>query len=178
MHCGLSAETATLGVNMVCGVLLMIPLYFIARAFWGRGGALWCCTLGVVFPPLVRFSCTRLREAIYYLFVFTAFAFFLYAARRIKPVLNSFLCGVMCVCAVFSRYEAFELFIILPSGLLLAAFFPEKRVLPCVKSIIAFLFGAAVFMLIFKLLPGMPDIITIFWNKIYSICLGTFINPV
>ena len=178
MYFGITAEIATILVSMVSGVLLFIPLYFAGRIFWGRRGAFWCGILGTVFPPLVRFSCSRLREGVYYLFVFSAFAFFFYAAKRIRPALNYALCGAMCVLAIFSRYEAFELLLVVPAGIMLCSFFSEKSLKSTLVNLLSF--GAAVVLtsLLLNYLPGMPDIITIFWNRIYLQCLGTFINPV
>lgn len=178
MHCGSSVESATLLVSMASGILLLTPLYFSGRIFWGRRGAFWCGTFAAVFPPLVRFSCVRLREGIYYLFVFAAFTFFLYAAKRIKPVLNSGLCAAACVFAIYSRYEAFELFFIAPMGIAICSFFPEKRWKATFVNLLAFAVAGTAALFLLNHAPGMPDIITIFWNRIYLQCLGTFINPV
>ena len=178
MYCGLSAESATLLVSMASGILLFIPLYFAGKIFWGRRGAFWCGILGTVFPPLVRFSCERLREGIYYFFVFSAFTFFLYAVKKIRPQINSAVCGAMCAFALYCRYEAFELFIMAPAGIAICSFFPGKSIKAALLNLLCFAGIAFLTLLVLNNLPGMPDILTIFWNRIYLQCLGTFINPV
>ena len=154
MFTGLSAEAATQLVNLSAGTLLLIPVYFAGKLLFNdKRAGLWLGALSAVMPTLVKYSCERLREGLYFFFAFWVICFWLHAVKQSRPMQNAFLCGLCAVLSLLCRYEALE-----------AGF--------------VFVLGALLGVAVIRLLPGMPDILTIFVNRIWSQCLGTSINPV
>lgn len=179
MFTGLSAAAATQLINLTAGTLLLIPVYLTGKTlFDDKHAGLWLGTFAAVMPPLVKYSCERLREGLYFFFAFWIICVWLYAVKQIRPALNAFLCGMLAVLSLLCRYEALELLVFCGITLPAAAFFPHFAWKKALKTGSMFALGALLGIIAIRLLPGMPDIFTIFMNRIWSQCLGTSINPV
>lgn len=179
MFCGLSAECGSLTVNFVSGILLIIPVYFTGRlVFGGKTPGICLALLAAVMPELVRFSCIRLREGLYLFFLFTSFNFLLHAIYGKKELLASFFCGASATIALLSRYESLEMLLFCGLGIVSCRFFPKVEWKRIALISLFFLAGIAVGVVVIKTLPGMPDIIAIFINRIKVKWLGTSLNPI
>jgi membrane protein len=179
MFIGLSAEAATQLVNLSAGTLLLIPVYFAGKLLFNdKRAGLWLGALSAVMPTLVKYSCERLREGLYFFFAFWVICFWLHAVKQSRPMQNAFLCGLCAVLSLLCRYEALELLVFCGIGLPAAIFFPDRAWKNALKAGFVFVLGALLGVAVIRLLPGMPDILTIFVNRIWSQCLGTSINPV
>lgn len=178
MYLGFSAESATLTVSLAAGSLLLIPIYIIGRALWKeRAAAVWLCVLAAVMPVFVRYSCLRLREGLYLLFAFSTVCAWVLAMRKIHMIRATAACAFLAMLNLLCRYEAAEMLVCGALTLPLAGLLPNWRWKLAGKIVLAFaaggLFGAAVMMI----LPGMPNILAIYFNRVYMQCLGTSINP-
>ena len=178
MYCGLSAAEALLYINMICGILLLIPAYLIGRYIYNdRNAGLWFAAFAAVMPPLVEYSCVRLREGLYLFLLFWIVCLWIMALKRINWKLNAFIGGCLCIPALYCRYEAWEMFPFMLLGLPLVMLFPNWKWKEALGSAGFVLLGIVVAGVIFYFLPGMPNIFNILFNRIFAQCLGTSLNP-
>ena len=179
MFCGLSAEAGSLTVNFVAGILLIIPVYFSGKLlFGGKKPGLFLALLAAVMPVLVKYSCVRLREGLYFFFLFTTLNFLLHVLWGKKELICAFLCGLFATTALLVRYEALEMLVFCGAGIFLCRFFPKPEWKKILFVLLLFLAGIAAGIAVIKLLPGMPDITAIFINRIKVQCFGTSLNPI
>lgn len=178
MYLGVSASGATLCVNLAAGTLLMIPVYLSGRALWKeRSAAVWLCALAAVTPLFVKYSCLRLREGLYIFLAFSTVCAWLLALKKIHMLRASAACAFLAVLNLCCRYEAAELLICAALTLPIAALFPGWRWKLAGKTALAFLIGAAIGAAVIVALPGMPNMLAIYFTRIYMQCLGTSVNP-
>ena len=178
MFAGLDAAAATLAVNLTAGILLLIPVYVSGKVLWKkRDVAAGLCLCAAVLPMLVAYSCMRLREGLYLFFVFSSLCAWFLSLRKVHMLRSSAACGFLAVLNILCRYEAWELLAICALTLPVAALFPGWRWKDALKTSAAYFGGIAAGVTTIMLLPGMPNIIFIYFNRIYLQCLGTFINP-
>ena len=178
MYCRMSAATALLTINMLCGVLMVIPAYLVANTIYNdrKAGLCFACVTAVM-PPLVVFSCSRLREGLYLYLVFWFAWAWIMVVKHHRERYCAALCGALSVAAIYCRYEAVELLVFAFFSLPLLGLFPKwqwRRAAWIGSSVTCGIIAAVV---ILWLLPGLPGIIPIFYNRIYGICLGTSFNP-
>jgi len=179
MFSGLSAETATLLVNLTAGTLSLVPIYLTGKVlFRDKNAGLWLCALAAVMPTLVKYSCERLREGLFFFFAFWIICVWFYAIKRIHLTLNSFCCGMIATLSLLCRYEALELLLFCGISLPVAVFFPNSDWKTALRAELTFAVGVLFGVILIRILPGMPDILFIFINRIWSQCLGFSINPV
>ena len=101
-----STELATHIVTLVCGALLALPLYLIAKENYRVPTAIVCVVLVALHPLLIGFSAAAYNETIY----LTAFSLCLYwALRCLRPGTprDFILCGVFLGLAYLCRAEAY-----------------------------------------------------------------------
>ena len=178
MYCNLSASTALLAINFSCGVLLLIPAFLIGKNLYRSNSAgWWLAGFTAVMPPLVEFSCIRLREGLYLFFIFWLAYCWIMAVKQEKQAVYTALCGAFSLLAVYCRYEALELVVFTVCSLPFCALFPRWQWRRMWWSILWVWCGVILAALIVGNLPGMPDIWKIFYNRIYMQCLGTSLNP-
>ena len=179
MFLGLSASTALLTINMTCGVLLLIPAYLIGKHIYDdRNAGLWFAGFAAVMPPLVEFSCVRLRESLYLFLVFWIVSLWVMTIRcRCRGEWAAALCGASAVVATYCRYEALELLAFVALSLPIIGLFPKWQWRRATMIALAVAGGVIVAAAVMHWLPGMPDILRVFYNRIYAQCLGTSINP-
>ena len=178
MFCGFSASTATILVNLSAGVLLLIPVYYAGKCLWGtvNDGLVSAC-FAAVMPALVKYSCVRLREGLYFLFLFSIICCWIYVLKDRNNFRNSFLCGLFCVCGILCRYESVFLLGFVGFTLVLSKFI-IRQWKQGFRVFGFFCAGCFIGWLVVLLLPGFPDVFSIYAHRIYGQCLGTFINPV
>ena len=178
MYAGIAAEDAALAVNLLAGTLLLIPVYISARTLWKeRSAAVWLGILAAVMPVLVKYSCLRLREGMYLLLAFSTVCAWMLAIRKHHPLRSAAVCGFLAVINLLCRYEALELLAVCGVTLPAAALIPKRRWKDAFKTLAAYIGGGTLGALTIMLLPGMPNILFIYINRIWMHCLGTFINP-
>ena len=128
-------------------------------------------------PVFVRYSCLRLREGLYLLLASATVCAWILAMKKIHMLRASAACAFLSMLNLMCRYEAAELVVCGALTLPFAGLFPGWRWKLAGKVVLAFwggvLFGAAVIMI----LPGMPNMLAIYFNRVYMQCLGTSINP-
>ena len=177
MYLGFSAESATLTVTLAAGVVLLIPVYVAGRALWKeRAAAAWLCVLVAVMPVFVRYSCQRLREGLYLLFAMATVCAWLLAMKRIHMLRSAGVCGFLAVVNLLCRYEAAELLVVGALTLPFAALFPGWRWKLTGRMVLAFWGGVLCGAAVVFVLPGMPNIWAIYFNRVYMHCLGRFSN--
>ena len=175
MYCHVSAATALLSINMLCGVLTVVPAYLIGRTIYDDGRAgLWFAGFAAVMPPLVAFSCTRIRECLYLFCVFWFVWAWIMTVKHRRERVCALLCGAISVIAMHCRYEAAELFLFALGSLPIAGLFPNWRWRRCGVIALCVLFGAVVTVSVMRLLPGMPDIFQIFYSQLRVRCPSVF----
>ncbi|MBR2344687.1 MAG: hypothetical protein IKA71_02745 [Lentisphaeria bacterium] len=178
MYCGLSAANALLYINMISGILLLIPAYLIGRYIYNdRNAGLWFAAFAAVMPPLVEYSCVRLREGLYLFLLFWIVCLWIMTLKRVLWKLNAFIIGALCIPALYCRYEAVEFLPFVLVGLPLAMLFPNWQWKNAFVTAVLISSGVIVCGMLFYILPGMPDIFNIFYNRIFAQCLGTSLNP-
>ena len=97
--------------------------------------------------------------------------------RMRKPVRCSAMCGAMVIVAMHCRYEALELLPIAILGLPISVLIPNRQWKKSWWVLGATVSGMMIALALMSLLPGMPNIIRIFYNLVYAHCLGTSLNP-
>ena len=178
MYCRMSAAAALLTINMVCGVLMVVPAYLIGNAIYDdRKAGLWFAGFTAVMPPLVHFSCFRLREGLYLFFVFWIVWAWIMVIKRRRENFCAALCGALSVAAIYCRYEAAELLVFAFVSLPIIGLFPNWQWRRAAWIWASVTCGIIAAMVMFWSLPGLPNIVQIFYNRIYGICLGTSFNP-
>ena len=179
MYCNLSAEASSLSVNFAAGILLIIPIYFSGKLlFGGKKPGLQLALLAAVMPVLIKYSCIRLREGLYFFFLFVTFNFLLHTLWGKRESICAFLCGLFATTALLARYEALEMLLFCGGGIFLCGFFPQVRWKKILLLTGIFLLGVLAGIAVIKLLPGLPDITIIFINRIKAQWLGTSLNPI
>ncbi|MCQ2379087.1 MAG: glycosyltransferase family 39 protein, partial [Victivallaceae bacterium] len=102
--------TAALGINFVCGVLLLPLVFGIARRFFhSRAVALWAMVFAAVHPTLVEFSCKTGREMMYLFLLALAVFIALWAINSRRPGYGAVISGIAVGFAVWTRTEAAEM---------------------------------------------------------------------
>ena len=178
MYCRLSAATALLTLNLACGVLMVIPAYLIGHTLYDdREAGLWLAGISAVMPPLVSMSCTRERECLYLFLMFWIVWSWIMAMKRRRESFFAALSGILSVLAVYCRYEAVEFLLFSAVALPVAGMFPHWQWKRAGRLLLSVGSGSLAMALLLAVLPGMPDIWQIFYNRIYGICLGTSLNP-
>ena len=178
MYLGVDVQSATLAVSLAAGVLVLIPIYISGRALWKeRAAAVWLCALASVLPVFVRYSCLRLREGLYLLSTFSVVCAWILAMKRIHMFRSAAVCGFLAVIALLCRYEAAELLFCGALTLPFAALFPGWRWKAAGRMVLAYGAGVVFGIALILMLPGMPNMWAIYFNRVWSHCLGTFINP-
>ena len=178
MYCRMSAATALLSINMLCGVLMVVPAYLIGKTVYDdRKAGLWFAGFTAVMPPLVVFSCSRIREGLYLFFVFWIVWAWIMVEKRRRERVCAMLCGALSVAAVYCRYEAVELLVFAFVSLPIIGLFPKWQWRRAGWILLSFVCGTAAAVMALGLLPGLPSIVQIFYSRIYGICLGTSLNP-
>lgn len=178
MYFHASAETSLLVINMFCGVLMVVPAFLIGRTIYNDHKAgLWFAGLTAVMPPLVVFSCTRIREGLYLFFVFWFIWAWIMVVKRCREKFCATLCGVLSIFAVYCRYEAVELVVFAFLSLPIIGLFPNRQWRKTAWIWLCGTCGMIAAAAVLWLLPGLPSIIQIFHSRIYGICLGTSFNP-
>ncbi|MCI5779189.1 MAG: glycosyltransferase family 39 protein [Lentisphaeria bacterium] len=179
MFLGLSAATALLTINMTCGVLLLIPAYLIGKSIYDdRSAGFRFAGFAAVMPPLVEFSCIRLRESLYLFLVFWVVSLWIMAIRsRRRGEWFAALCGALAVIAIYCRYEALELLAFVVLSLPVIGLFPHWQWRRAAVIALFVAGGVIVAAALMHVLPGMPDVLRVFYNRIYAQCLGTSLNP-
>ena len=178
MFLHLSAATALLAINLACGVLMLIPAYWMGRTLYDdREAGLWFAGVTAVMPPLVAMSCTRERECMYLFLMFWIVLLWIWVIKRHREKLCAVLSGGVSVLAVYCRYEALELLLFSVAALPIIGLFPRWRWRRAAILLGAVLLGIAIGGLLMLVLPGMPNIWQIFYSRVYGQCLGTSFNP-
>ena len=179
MYLGLGASQALLLINLFFGVATLVPAYFVGKTIYDdRKAGLWFASFTAVLPPLVTYSCTRTRECIYLFFLFWIAALWIIAIRtKWRPWLCSALCGAMVSIAMHCRYEAFELLPFVVIGLPASVLIPSRQWKKSLLVLSGAITGVLIALAVMMLLPGMPNIVRIFYNQVYAQCLGTSLNP-
>lgn len=160
VSCGLSVENAALAVNLTAGSLLVIPVYFAARALWrkhfsGIAAALFCA----VMPKLVKFSCVRLRDGLYLFFAGWTIALWAWSFRSAKCRNNAifaFFCGFAIASGAMCRFEIMEFLPWVVLTLPLLALYSRKNWRCALLLPAMVLFGFGIGLAGLSLLPGMP----------------------
>lgn len=178
MYLGFTASAATLTVSLVSGVLLLIPVYITGRVLWKeRSAAVWLTLFASGMPVLVRYSCTRLREGLYLFFTFSAVCAWILAIRKIHPLRGAACCAFLSMLNLMCRYEAAEILVTAAVTLPVAALLPAWRWKEAGKVVLALGCGVLAGAAVMAFLPGMPNLLVIYFSRIYMQCLGTLINP-
>lgn len=178
MYCRMSAATAMLSINMFCGVLMVVPAYLIGKTVYDdRKAGLWFAGFTAVMPPLVVFSCSRIREGLYLFFVFWFVWAWLMVIKRRWERGCAMLCGALSIAATYCRYEAVELLVFAFISLPIVGLFSNWQWRRAGWILLSVAGGIVIAVTVFWLLPGLPSIVRIFYSRIYGICLGTSLNP-
>lgn len=167
MHWGIPAESSLLLINLVAGILLLIPVYMIGRLIFQAHpeNALWLTGFAAVMPKLVEYSCSQLRESLYFLFFALVFCFWGYAVQRIYLKWNAFFCGLSILCAMQCRYESLELLIFCFATLPLILW-KKHNFRTALIGITFISIGIVMGITFFRCLPDMPDFWIIYRNRI------------
>ena len=178
MYLGIDAACGLGIINMFFGVATLIPAYLIGRTLYDdRKAGLWLAAFAAVAPPLVTFSCLKERECLYVFMLFWVVWLWTMVVREKQQMRSATGCGAAVIIAMYCRYEAIELLPFAILGLPLSVLIPSRQwkrslqVLGCAAG------GAVCALVVMLLLPGMPNIIRIFYNQFYAQCLGTSLNP-
>jgi len=106
-------------VSLVCGSLLVVPLYLLGRDLFSRRVALCAALVAVVWPPLVSSSCEVMTQASYNLLQLSGIYLVWRMFSRPTPVRGG-LAGACLGVAYLTRPEGILLFVTLPLPLLLS----------------------------------------------------------
>jgi len=121
-----NSEVAARLVSVICGVLLVLPIFYLARKLYGPRTAILAAALVSIHPMLTSISVTGFSESTYLLF----FAWGLYWSfeslwgRGWKAAATA---GIFWGLAYLARPEAFLLCGALVAGLLAVEFFGKER---------------------------------------------------
>lgn len=72
------------GVNLLCRVLALVPLYFIGKLFVGSRNSFWALLILILLPYPAEYGSDTLREWPYILFLAAGFLFLLRGAKQAK----------------------------------------------------------------------------------------------
>ena len=111
------AELAGRLVSMAMGALLILPVYFLALQFYGRGAALTAATVTAVHPYLITYSGTVYCEPSYLTVVFSGLCLAVRAVQR-QTTIRLLFAGVFFALAYLIRPEAL-LYALLSAAMLL-----------------------------------------------------------
>jgi 4-amino-4-deoxy-L-arabinose transferase-like glycosyltransferase len=98
-------------VSLFCGILLLLPVWYLASALWGRYEAAVACLLVATNPYLIEFSSKVMAEASLALFITTGVALLVGDMTREKVVL--YLGACLCMgCACVTKPEGTPYFLL------------------------------------------------------------------
>jgi len=109
-------ETAGRMASVVCGSLLVLPLYFLGKALFSRKIAIAACLLAIVWPSLVASSCEVITQATYTTLQIAA-VYFIWRGFMRQSVLYGCLAGLLMGLSFLTRPEAILLSVIMPAAL-------------------------------------------------------------
>lgn len=109
-------ETAGRMVSVVCGSLLIIPLYLLGREFFSRSVAVAACLVVTVWSPFVGLSCEVITQATYIMLKLTAI-YCVWRAFDRPTIVRGLLAGLLIGLSFFTRPEAILLSLTLPMAL-------------------------------------------------------------
>ena len=142
-----NSETAGLAVSLVAGSLLIVPVFYLIRAFYGLRPAYIGTILAVIHPTLVRSSMWVMTEALYTL-IFTVMLLVFWRALRERRTLDFLLVGALFGLAYLLKPEVVG-FLGLVALLLAGVFFYDRRMTfrIAARGLAVLLLGFAVFLL-------------------------------
>lgn len=105
-------------VSLVCGSLLVVPLYLLGSEIFSRRAALCAALVAVVWPPLVSSSCEVMTQASYNLIQLSGIYGVWRMCNRPTPA-GGLLAGGLLGLAYLTRPEGILLFVATPLPLLL-----------------------------------------------------------
>jgi len=119
---GLGIPAALSLIPILCGALLVFPLYRLGRFCFGEKGGLYAALLTAVYPQLVYFSGMKRTEGLYLLFFFWG----VYHLQKClfgekKSPRSALLAGLFIGLAYLSRFEGLSLFLLGVLWLLVSA---------------------------------------------------------
>jgi len=109
-------ETAGRMTSVVCGSLLVVPLYFLGKAIFTRKIAIAACLIVIVWPSLVASSCEVITQATYTTLQIAA-VFFIWRAFMKPSILYGCLAGLLMGLSYLTRPEAILLSVVVPAAL-------------------------------------------------------------
>ncbi len=169
MHLGFSVERSTICVNFIAGIALLIPIWLAGKILFReeKADALLLTLFAAVCPKLIQYSCERLREGTFLFFsacVFCSCFYVIFCEKRTKLV--TILCGTCTFLAVACRFEALELLFFCVCAICAVAGWREKKLLSSVQYASLFLAGLIIGFGIFAMLPGFPNIFTLYYTRL------------
>lgn len=109
-------ETAGRLVSVVCGSLLIVPLFYLGKMLFSRKTAIAACFTVIVWPSLVASSCEVMTQSTYTTLQLAA-VFLVWRAFLKPSLLGGCLAGVLMGLSYLTRPEAILLSIVIPAVL-------------------------------------------------------------
>ncbi|MDH4238789.1 MAG: glycosyltransferase family 39 protein [Phycisphaerae bacterium] len=133
------------GVNLLCRVLALVPLYFIGKLLVGSRNSFWALLILILLPYPAEYGSDALRDWPYILFLATGFLFLLWGAEQGKWVMFG-LVGLAGGLGHIVRPECAQLVLYGILWLLIGLFLPRRNMNrpKLVYALFILLFGFAV----------------------------------
>ena len=111
---GIGTETAGNIISLLAGILLIIPVFVVAREIAGEKVALAAAFLATTHPYLIRDSAEVMRDSLFLTLLFTSIAFAVKAAGKEAYSRLWYLSGFFAALSILTRSEGNELLLAFP----------------------------------------------------------------